>query len=236
MQFKEINENEQQNSELILLQQRDKNKNLLQEKSKQNNKQIAYVFVFGLCLLVIGVFIIILKRNHSNKLIKSSISDSLTGLYNRHYTFDYLANFIEKTAPDEQIVSIILIDIDKFKDVNEQYGYPFGDYVIKTTADLIQQTLNSDDIIGRTDGDVFLCVLPRITKNQSIEIAQRINQQINKYSFMHSLGKSVNVTASIGVANAIANNCSAYSLYVQAEQALKESKRLGVNKVTMHFK
>ena len=83
--------------------------------------------------------------------------------------------------------------------------------------------------------EMFLCVLPRITSSQCNDIAQRITQRINEYPFSNNISQSINVTVSIGIAHSTADNCTAYSLYTQAEYALNEFKRLGKNKVTTYY-
>jgi diguanylate cyclase (GGDEF)-like protein len=226
---------EQQNVELSLLQQRGRVQDLVLEQRSQQNRQLGYLVVFVICLIVIAIGALIFQRNYSNKLFALSITDSLTGLYNRHYIFEYLTKVIERSASDKQSVSVIIIDIDNFKEVNDTYGHPFGDYIIKTIADLTEETLRVEDVMGRIGGEEFFCVLPRISKRQCTEVAQRIVNCINQHTFITQQGKAINVTVSIGIANAKSGCCDSDSLYAQADHALYESKRLGKNRVTTYY-
>lgn len=130
-------------------------------------------------------------------------------------------------------MSVIILDIDDFKMINDKYGHPFGDSVIKVIAELTQDTLRIDDVMGRIGGEEFLCVLPRISQNQCHEIAQRIVKNINQHTFF-AKQKEVKVTVSVGIANATTDMCNTDSLYSQADEALYESKSLGKNRVSIY--
>lgn len=224
---------EQQNIELNLLQQQAKVQDLILEQSTQHNKQLWYLIIFGLCLILTIVGAFIFQRNYNKKLFVTSITDSLTGLYNRHYIFEYLTKIINGRASIKHSMSVIILDIDDFKMINDKYGHPFGDSVIKVIAELTQDTLRIDDVMGRIGGEEFLCVLPRISQNQCHEIAQRIVKNINQHTFF-AKQKEVKVTVSVGIANATTDMCNTDSLYSQADEALYESKSLGKNRVSIY--
>ncbi len=224
---------EQRNVELTLLQQRDKVQNLLLEQKNQQNTLLIYLVVFGICLILIIFGALFFQRNYSKKLLTLSITDSLTGLYNRHYIFDYLAKIIDGSDSSKNSVSVIILDIDNFKQVNDTYGHPFGDHVIKVLSALTQEVLRIEDVMGRIGGEEFFCVLPRTTTQQAVEIAQRIVKTSYSHEFVTSDGECVNISVSVGIASSATDSCDADLLYSRADEALYESKRLGKNRVSV---
>ena len=123
---------------------------------------------------------------------------------------------------------------------NDKYGHPFGDYVIKTIAEIGQNTLRTEDVMGRVGGEEFLCILSRIDTVQCLRIANRLLKNIAQFNFEHIDGKGqsrVQVTVSIGVSHTEhlngdqADLIDSAALYSQADQALYYAKSLGKNTV-----
>jgi len=225
---------EQRNVEMSLLQQRNKVQSLLINSKNQQNKLLMYLTAFFVCFAVTVSIALLYRRKTSNELLTISITDPLTGLYNRLYIFESLNKIINGTEPQKQCLSVFVLDIDNLKNINEVYGHPFGDQVLKTSATLAQETLRIGDIMGRIGGEEFFGILPRTTKEQSVKICQRIVQAICQHDFVTSGGECVNINVNIGIAYATSETNTADILYSNADTSLYESKRLGKNKVTVY--
>ncbi len=202
---------------------------LEKDKRQRFNSQERYFkfFVLGLALLVL---LVILSQYRTNKKMHLlSTKDSLSGLFNRRYIFDYLHSALAGSHPDKIQLSIILIDIDDFKKINDTYGHPVGDDVIRQIAKLGQEVFRQDDIFGRIGGEEFLCVLPRTDIIKAKKIAERFLALINVSQLLKDNEQSV--TVSIGIAAHSAQSVDANQLYINADQALYQAKHLGKNQI-----
>ena len=108
-------------------------------------------------IIFVIVGILVVQRKTHKKVKSLSIRDDLTDLYNRRYMFEFWEKLFTKTQGKGQM-SILLIDVDNFKIINDQYGHPAGDRVLKQIADLAQTCLRTEDVMGRVGGEEFLCL------------------------------------------------------------------------------
>mgnify|MGYP001942298708 FL=1 len=226
-------EHERQNVEISLLQQRAKVQNLQFEQEKQKNVYQTYIIIFSLLLFISILIFVFFQRQHNKELLALSIRDSLSGLFNRRYVFNFLNKLVDTISGEKGQVSIIVIDIDDFKQVNDQHGHPFGDYVIGEIAKIGQETLRVEDIMGRVGGEEFLCVLPRIDVMQCMQIARRFVKNVNNYDFIidsHATEQeTMKISISVGVATTSAEVEDSAQLYLQADKALYQAKNKGKN-------
>ena len=131
-------------------------------------------------------------------------------------------------------MSILVIDIDNFKVINDQYGHPAGDRVLKQVADIAQTALRSEDIMGRVGGEEFLCLLPRVDKSLTEVIAQRLLAAVQESEFIVKGGEKIKVTISIGMRCITqTQDFTVNNFYAQADQALYRAKRQGKNQAVM---
>lgn len=161
-----------------------------------------------------------------NGLHTSAEKDGLTGLYNRA-TGSRLAEiaFAEarKCGCD---LSVIILDIDNFKSINDTYGHDSGDVVIKSTANEINQAVRENDIAARWGGEEFVCILPGAKKSTAKKVAERIRGSIES-----TIKTPKQVTVSLGVASLNMNTKTVDALIKEADQALYEAKTGGRNRV-----
>jgi len=245
---------EQKNIEIAFLQQRTQVHKLEVEQERQQNRQQQYLMFFAMFLVIVGFVVVVIQREKNKKIYALSIKDPLSNLYNRRYIFDFLQSRLDGQANNTTQMSVILLDIDNFKEINDQYGHPFGDEVIRKIAEIGQDTLRSEDVMGRIGGEEFLCALPRIDAVQSLRIAKRLLKNIGQFDFEFQGGNSktlVNITVSIGIAhthvisgdssesfdnNQAKNNepIDSNTLYSQADQALYYAKSIGKNSVVQY--
>lgn len=126
-----------------------------------------------------------------------SITDSLTGLSNRYELENQLTSALQ-TTKQQAAFSILLIDVDHFKTINDKYGHQAGDHVLTKIAKTLKNTARQNDKTGRWGGDEFLVICPRTTLKEATTLAERIKSKIAALSFEPTPG--LNVTISYGVA------------------------------------
>jgi diguanylate cyclase (GGDEF)-like protein len=162
------------------------------------------------------------------KLVLQGLSskDSLTGLFNRFKLEEAFEYEQKQSNRYETDLSIIMIDIDDFKSVNDTYGHNIGDVFLKEIAEILKTSFRDVDTVGRWGGEEFLILLPKTNLEDSREIAEKVRKEIE----LHKFTEIGNKTASFGVA-AHSNNESLSSLLNRADKALYAAKENGRNRV-----
>lgn len=160
---------------------------------------------------------------------RASLTDPLTGLYNRRHLNRTLQAEIDRSKRQQTALSVILLDIDHFKAVNDTYGHACGDSVLRELANRSLQTLRGMDSACRLGGEEFLMLLPDTTPEQAQLVAERLRQATESRPIDTTVGP-ISVTISIGVAGLIPGE-SGLQLLERADEALYEAKRLGRNRV-----
>ncbi len=170
-----------------------------------------------------------LAQTHE-KVQRMATIDGLTGLVN-HRTFQNgLAKMIARAARQKTEVALILCDIDHFKKVNDNYGHPFGDEVLKQVAHVLKEAMRSIDLAARYGGEEFTLVLENATAAGGLKLAERIREEIAALQFFHQ-DEEVRVTMSFGVSSYPALAPDQTTLISQADKALYDSKEGGRNQV-----
>jgi len=203
------------------------------ELEKRENSRILQIYfnIFIICVVLIVLIVITVQYRTNKKMHLISINDPLSGLFNRRYIFDYLQTAVLGSHPDKMTLSVILIDIDDFKKINDNYGHPMGDDVIRQIAEVGRDIFRQDDIFGRIGGEEFLCILPRTNISEATKIAQRFLALTNDSKMV--AGHQETITVSIGIA-ALSEQCQdVKQLYINADQALYQAKNLGKNQVNV---
>jgi len=159
-----------------------------------------------------------------------AVTDSLTGLYNRRYFFAFVENEIARSKRYEKELSLIMMDIDKFKQVNDKFGHQTGDKVLKMIAEKSLENLRRVDIMCRFGGEEFTILLPETPKSEAILAAERICRKIEAARLETKDGE-VKVTVSIGVAGLDDSIESLNDLIGAADKALYAAKEAGRNRV-----
>ncbi|SEK53750.1 diguanylate cyclase (GGDEF) domain-containing protein [Colwellia chukchiensis] len=204
---------------------------LQQERMQTINAQHANFNVFVAVIALIVLLVIVAQYRSNRKMQLLTIKDPLSGLYNRRYIFDYLNDAVAHGNADKMQLSIILIDIDDFKKINDRHGHPVGDEVIRKVADVGREVFRQEDIFGRIGGEEFLCVLPRTEIGAAEQIAERFLTLINQSTLVKWAHEPI--TVSIGIA-ALSSQCHDINqLYINADQALYQAKGLGKNQINV---
>lgn len=169
-----------------------------------------------------------LKLNYQAK------TDALTNIANRHHFFEQCHIDIVKSIKSDRPLSIILLNVDYFKQINDKYGYCAGDKCLINTANMIKKSINSQGLCARIGGEEFIISLPETTLKEANNIAEYIRIAIEK-SIIHidnmDESETFQYTASFGIANLTDEVNNLKSIIIQADTALTEAKIFGKNRV-----
>lgn len=166
------------------------------------------------------------------KLKEESTTDFLTGLNNTRQ-FDVLFDsYITQAQWQQKSLSLLLLDIDHFKKVNDTYGHESGDEILRQIGNILLGSTRLGDIVSRNGGEEFSVVLLDRSKRDAASIADRIRRTIEEYGFQLSNDKKINITVSIGVATYPETNNS-NELFRKADEALYQAKNSGRNRVVV---
>ena len=196
---------------------------------------IAGCFVLGL-LLLRWLPLAIKERGradqHAADLETLAAVDWLTGLYNRRH-FETLAQAeLARSQRYMRPLTVMMMDIDHFKDVNDTYGHATGDRVLQALATVCLATKRDADVIGRIGGEEFALLLPETTDTAAAQFAERLRQQIRDCAPVVE-GEKLPITVSIGIAGATLTTSGIQPLLSNADQALYEAKHSGRNRVVL---
>jgi diguanylate cyclase len=165
------------------------------------------------------------------RLKDESTKDYLTGLYNVRQ-FDRVFNqIIGRAIEDQKVFSLLFIDIDFFKKVNDTYGHYEGDCVLRELGKILSHTCRACDMVSRNGGEEFSIVLQDCSATQAYETAERIRRIVEAHPFKLSNGRDVKITISIGISTYPENVKDLSKIMKNADDALYEAKRTGRNKI-----
>jgi len=171
-------------------------------------------------------------RDNVQQSIEMAITDSLTSLYNRRYMESHLGSLVEQAASRGKPLSLLVLDIDYFKSVNDGFGHDAGDDVLREFATRIRKSIRGIDLACRYGGEEFVVVMPETDMAVAAVVAERIRRRIASEPFQINQGAgSLDVTISIGLAALATVDDSAATILKRADQALYRAKRDGRNRV-----
>jgi diguanylate cyclase (GGDEF)-like protein len=157
--------------------------------------------------------------------------DQLTGVYNRRKFEELLKNEVEKTGISDHHSCIVLVDVDSFKEINDNFGHPVGDLVLREVAGLLRDSLRKTDAVSRWGGDEFMILLTQTSLTESVALAEKIRTLLEKKEFVLK-GIKLYLTASFGISPLGDNNDDFLeTAYRIADEALYRAKEKGSNRV-----
>ena len=169
------------------------------------------------------------------RLYNQSVMDTLTSIYNRAYFDNFLLHSVQDASKENKKLSLLLIDVDKFKKFNDTYGHQVGDIVLKTVGQEIRSNVGPTDVATRYGGDEFAVILPGSDKNEAGKIGERINRAVQDHLVLHKtncgIEEQISITVSVGVAELSGNDRT--ELVENADKALYQVKELGRNCVVI---
>ena len=172
-----------------------------------------------------------LEVSHKNLKEKMKV-DFLTGVYNKGYMDEELSYFIERSILTGVSFTLLLIDIDNFKDINDTYGHVCGDMILNGAAQTLVEKSRNVSIVGRFGGDEFIIIVPYSDYNSSAYMAERLRMALEERAFSYE-GTEVRVTASIGLIEWTYGIKSGEEMLRLADNCLYEAKRSGKNRVSV---
>lgn len=158
--------------------------------------------------------------------------DLITEIYNRRGLFELGTREIDRAQRFKRPLSAIMVDIDHFKHVNDTYGHPVGDIILKELADRLKGNLRSIDILSRYGGEEFVILLPETAVDSATEVAERLREVVEEKHFTPD-GLSLPITISLGIADTYGENTDIKLLIKRADDAMYISKRSGRNQVNI---
>ncbi len=170
-------------------------------------------------------------RRQQQHIQKLADEDQLTGLYTRREFENRYREEFDRTQRYGTKLSIVMVDLDHFKEVNDTYGHPVGDKVLETTGDLIEEKTRSSDVAGRYGGEEFALVLPETPIKGARITAERLRESLAEETFEAETGEEFSVTCSIGISEYNPSIDDPEVLLGQADEALYEAKETGRNQV-----
>lgn len=176
------------------------------------------------------------EKELQNRLEQQAITDYLTTLYNRRYFTSRLEEEISKKRRNQNsAVSLMMFDLDKFKQINDSFGHLTGDSVLKKFADILKSNLRISDIVGRIGGEEFAMILPDTDIQNATVLANRIIKELSSQT-INIDGQDLNFTASAGVTALASDDVNSDAAMVRADNALYLAKKNGRNRVETNMK
>lgn len=171
------------------------------------------------------------RKHREENLERQSITDDLTGLYNRRHILEELEKEMERALRYNRHLAGLMIDIDNFKVINDRYGHLIGDRVLKTFAGILKASIRKIDIVGRYGGDEFFVMLPESTVEIARTVVERIRSILRTYEW-NVASELAPLTASFGLLSfADLKHAAKHSFVERVDRMLLEAKRAGKDKI-----
>jgi len=167
----------------------------------------------------------------NKRLKKLSITDGLTELFNHRHVHELLHEEFERSRRSQEPLAVVMIDLDRFKAVNDTYGHPTGDVVLYETARILKETAREIDMVGRYGGEEFIAILPNTDEEEAARFAERVRAAVEAHLFRDEQNE-LRMTCSSGVASFPAEGVETpEELLKNADEALYVAKESGRNRV-----
>jgi len=189
---------------------------------RDKNNEIKYLFIYVQAMTEVATY--------EQKLLEMNMRDGLTGLYNRKFFDAKIKEEFNRHKRYGGVFSIIMLDIDKFKDINDTYGHQCGDFILKSLSSRALSLIRNLDYLVRYGGEEFCCLLPETVIADAIRVAERFKTAIEQLENNFD-GNIIKVTVSLGISEFRPEMESAYMMIKKADEALYRAKREGRNRV-----
>jgi diguanylate cyclase (GGDEF)-like protein len=171
-----------------------------------------------------------LESNYFEEIYRLTIVDGLTEIYNKRAFLETLEREFNRSQRYNRPLSMIIFDIDHFKNVNDTYGHLTGDYVLKHMSKIIKQSVRTEEFLARYGGEEFTIIMPESTRGPAIKLGEKIRLLVESTTF-HFEGKIIPITISVGVATLSNNISNPMELISLADKNLYQAKSSGRNRV-----
>lgn len=171
------------------------------------------------------------RKRMEEQLKYQAVHDPLTGVYNRNMMEQQMKDEVYRAARYNHSLSVFMLDIDHFKNINDTYGHGVGDIVLRDLATLIKNSIRKPDYVARYGGEEFVVILPETPLHKARELAERLRRQVANYDISIKEDQILNLTISIGVATFPDHTESPQNLLEAADKAMYVAKRQGRDRV-----
>jgi diguanylate cyclase (GGDEF)-like protein len=170
----------------------------------------------------------------NTRLAQLAVTDGLTGLYNHRHFHERLALEVERSQRSGLPLSLLMIDVDHFKQFNDAFGHPSGDEVLRQLARVLTDTRRANDVVARYGGEEFAVILVDTAKFTAAKVAERARERIAAHDFSDASPKAGSISISVGVATYPDDGGDAEALVRAADTALYAAKRAGRNRLVLY--
>ena len=170
-------------------------------------------------------------RGRIEESLELAVTDALTGLHNRRYMEVHLKSLTDAAKSSGRPLSVVVVDIDNFKTINDTHGHDAGDNVLRELARRLQRNTRGIDLACRLGGEEFVIVMPDTGMERARQVGERVRECIAGEPFQADQGVEVAVTASVGVATLSGERIAFAGMFKRADRALYAAKRGGRNRV-----
>lgn len=189
---------------------------------RDENNEVQFLYIYVQDVTEVAVY--------EHKLLEMNTKDSLTGVYNRRFLDSKLKDEFERHKRYSGEFSIIMLDIDYFKKINDDYGHQCGDYILKSFSSRIASLIRNVDSLARFGGEEFVCLLPQTSLIFAEKIAERFRTVIMEQEHNYE-GRIIKITISLGISGLNDQITSPNELMKKADEALYRAKENGRNRV-----
>ena len=224
-------ESRRKDMEIARMRERNEKDAIELHRQRQKMELQSYVSLLWIALVILALLFVLWQRRTARRFRELSLRDPLTRLYNRRHVFALLRELAGRSVPGKTELSVIVMDIDDFKRINDLYGHAAGDRVLRTLAEVSAGILRQSDTLARIGGEEFLIVLPREGRDETLVVAERIRAAVEDARVPLSDGREIRFTVSLGVARYSPECVDAESLFTNADHALYAAKAAGKNRV-----
>jgi two-component system, cell cycle response regulator len=171
------------------------------------------------------------ESEYHEEIYRLTIIDALTQIYNQRYLIDFLEREVLRTSRHGRPLSVVMLDIDHFKKINDDMGHLVGDYALRELSAVIRKLVRREDLFARYGGEEFTLVLVETNFKQALEAAERVRAAVEKHTFRFE-EQTFHLTISLGVAECSTDgSATAVELIRKADEKLYEAKNAGRNRV-----
>jgi diguanylate cyclase (GGDEF)-like protein len=171
-----------------------------------------------------------IEAQYHEEIYRLTIIDGLTQVYNKRYLLEFLDREMARCLRHQRALSLVLLDIDRFKKINDTYGHLAGDYVLRELAQVLKSRIRKEECFARYGGEEFALVLPETGHENTVFLADKLRKIVEEHAFVFE-GKRIRVTFSAGVADLDAAHDSALAFIRASDARLYEAKHRGRNQV-----
>jgi len=172
-----------------------------------------------------------IEAEYHEEIYRLTILDGLTQIHNQRYMAEFLEREVVRSQRHARPLAVLMIDLDRFKSINDSFGHLCGDFVLRELADIIRGSVRKEDLFARYGGEEFVLVLVETSREEAVLVADRIRQSIAEHQFRFD-STPVKLTISIGVASMTGEmTATPANMLRTADENLYQAKRAGRNRV-----